>query len=76
MDNRITKGDFLRWKESPVTQALFKYLEDTREDVVRNLLETTTSELRWFGHLQGQAHILDEVVDISYDVLTGEPIEE
>lgn len=69
---------FMEWKENPITEEIFKALEETREMDIQSLIsgntlctdpgETAQLTARIVGKIEG----LTQLLDIGYDVSEGE----
>lgn len=76
MDNKLTRAEFLHWKEDPVTKLVMRCLEDKKAEIVTDLLESSLVDMRDVGKLQGKASIIDEIINLNYTGLLEISLEE
>ena len=63
----ITKEEFLQWKESPVTKAVFEVIDNRIEDAKEVLAVTAGEDCKKDGILVGMIRAFRELQEINYD---------
>ena len=63
----ITKEEFLQWKESPVTKAVFEVIDNRIEDAKEVLAVTAGEDCKNDGILVGMIRAFRELQEINYD---------
>ncbi len=63
----VTKEEFVQWKESPVTKAVFEVIEGRIEDAKEVLAVTAGDDCKNDGILVGMIRAFRELKEIDYD---------
>lgn len=72
MDN-IDQGDFIVWKESPISKALFSFLKDRREWYVESLLNDDSEEVTNIKKQIARINLIDDILSIEIEDLKNKP---